>query len=256
MARKDRDFVSQEDVVFVIGAPRSGTTILYKKLKEHFNVYGFDYETEIFSKKRLSNFRRHSEHPNIEEFISIYDNTSSRAEFFVNIHRKTFNTGRLIEKTPQHLFYIDLLAACFQNALFIHIVRDPRDAFISGYENKNIPQAKNARKYIKYWKQCIHKVERFENIEENRVFTLRYEDFVSRTDMCIEEIGFFLNEKRNKNCKPTLDPRGESSKFSKLNKPIDSNSIGRWKSSTLKHELIHASTVIKQELMKFNYETY
>lgn len=255
-SRKDLHFKSEEDIVFVVGAPRSGTTMLYKKLKEQFDVCGFDYETEIFSKKRLSNFKRYQDHPNIREFIATYHESLSRAEFFVQIHRKAFARGRIIEKTPQHLFYIDLLSQIFPKALFIHIVRDPRDAFLSGHENKNIPQAKNVSKYVKYWKACVNKAIEFSELESERIMNLRYEDFVIDVDGNIENIGRFLNEQRSTDIKSVVDPRGKLAKFRKLNQPIDSSSVARWKKSKLKNDLIINSKYIKQELARFNYETY
>lgn len=255
-SRRDPYFRSEEDIVFVVGAPRSGTTMLYKKLREQFNLCGFDYETEIFSKKRLSNFKRYQEHPNIRQFIATYNDSASRAEFFVQIHRKAFASGRIIEKTPQHIFYINLLSQIFPKALFIHIVRDPRDAFLSGHENKNIPQATNVSKYIKYWKTCINKANEFSKFEGTRIINLRYEDFVINVDENIEKIGNFLNEKKSIETKPVVDPRGELVKFSKLNKPIDSSSVARWKSSKLKNDLIINSKYIEQELKRFDYEIY
>lgn len=256
LSRADYSYKSHEKVVFVLGAPRSGTTIVYKTIKDNFIINGFNFETEIFSKKRLSNYQRFKEYISEAKFNSILSNASSRAEFFIELHKDFFQSSPFIEKTPQHVFYLDLLSNCFPNALFVNIIRDPRDAFLSGFENGNIPQANKSSNYFNYWKKCINAAKDYQIKNPDRVCNIFYEQFVNDHQNFLEKIEAFTKIPRNHDGarEQQVDPRGNLKKFEKLNKGIDNSSVFRWKKSELKDELVENSKMILKELESFNYE--
>jgi hypothetical protein len=113
------------DVSFIIGSPRSGTTILGQILDQHPQIaqwyepyFIWDYyignkDTDIRTSKELT--------PKIKHFI--------RHEFEV-YHRKS-KKNVIVDKSPEHSFKIPFIFEIFPDAKWIHILRDGRDATLS-----------------------------------------------------------------------------------------------------------------------------
>ncbi|MGD1804425.1 sulfotransferase [Dapis sp. BLCC M126] len=90
----------------------------------------------------------------------------------------------LLEKTPQHFRYIDVILNQFPEAKSIEIIRDGRDVCVS-YQARS-KTARWARQsttsMIKIWKKAIETVEKVKADPEigDRIYSVRYENL--RTD--------------------------------------------------------------------------
>jgi hypothetical protein len=122
------------DPVFVIGAPRSGTTVLGMALAKHPCFWASDetfFLFDLFGMGRLEKtFERWSGRPS-----SSWLRTQGveRGEFFgflglgVNALFSSRSQGRRwIDHTPHHGLMADALADMFPGAFFLHILRDGR----------------------------------------------------------------------------------------------------------------------------------
>jgi hypothetical protein len=114
-----------EKPIFVIGAPRSGTMLLYTILRTHsmlahwrpseaHEVWEADY------------------HPALRGWESNVLNASDLIPKVAERIRRTFFlvTGprkRLIDKTPRNVLRVPLIDAVFPDACYIHLVRDGRE---------------------------------------------------------------------------------------------------------------------------------
>lgn len=113
------------NIAFIIGSPRSGTTILGDILDRHMNIaqwyesyymwaYFIDskesdvWKKEMLTKKALAGIRRE---------YSIYQRKSGKS--------------CIIDKTPEHAFHIEVILEIFPTAKWIHIIRDGRDVTLS-----------------------------------------------------------------------------------------------------------------------------
>jgi len=108
--------------VFVLGSPRSGTTFLGECLG---SVPSLSYHFEPRLTKAAARY--------------VYDNSwsPSRARrvfrWFYGVLLLANGHGglRFAEKNPENCFLVSFLAHAFPDALFVHIVRDGRDAAVS-----------------------------------------------------------------------------------------------------------------------------
>jgi len=142
--------------VFLVGCPRSGTTLLQSILASHSQVLSFP-ETHFFSTlipykpflrrlgittPRRANRARSSL---VELGCNPYElprglrNVSVRS--FVDILVHHLNTAarrqdksRWLEKTPAHLHYTDIIERYIPDCHFVHLIRDGRDVVASLYE--------------------------------------------------------------------------------------------------------------------------
>jgi len=151
--------------LFVVGCPRSGTTLLQSLLSAHPLIFSFP-ESHFFPKvlskrkvKRVFGIASEEAGKSIVAFLKILERqnlldsipvTASRAksyaDSFVNIlDMVTLENGKKLwlEKTPQHLHYVKPIEKYIRNTKFIHVVRNGEDVVASLYEVTH--------KYPKIW---------------------------------------------------------------------------------------------------------
>ncbi|HHP7244605.1 MAG TPA: sulfotransferase family protein [Elainellaceae cyanobacterium] len=143
--------------VFILGCPRSGTTLLQSLLTAHPSVASFP-ESHFFRAllKRRSVVRQtlglasRSARPRFEEFLHELGHEElngilpDHAAFVWQYSRAFIRLLDLlaaeehkdvwIEKTPGHLHYAEAIASHVPNAQFIHILRNGADVVASLYE--------------------------------------------------------------------------------------------------------------------------
>ncbi|MBZ5595099.1 MAG: sulfotransferase [Acidobacteriia bacterium] len=142
--------------VFIIGSPRSGTTVLRLILNRHPSL-AICGETRFFADiyKRRRVFGSLEDIKNrrrlVEQYLStarirrlgvdlqglkeqlLREATSYPALFtgILRYYAASQGKKRFGEKTPHHAFYADTLCAWYPGAAIIHLVRDPRDVVAS-----------------------------------------------------------------------------------------------------------------------------
>jgi hypothetical protein len=120
--------------VFIVGAPRSGTTWLQRLLLCHPKVCGgneshffksfglvlrnFDHESQSRRGTGLPGYW--SREDLVEEIHSLWCRTMSR------VVATTADAELLLEKSPPHAMFIPEIVSVFPRARFVHLIRDPR----------------------------------------------------------------------------------------------------------------------------------
>jgi hypothetical protein len=121
--------------VFIIGLPRSGTTLIEQVLASHSQVFGAgeqpvgrqDFEMIPGQMNRLG------EHP----FACLADpHAGTTLRPIAQRHEDRLrelggSAARVVDKMPDNYMYLGLLAALFPSATFIHCRRDLRDVAVS-----------------------------------------------------------------------------------------------------------------------------
>lgn len=120
--------------VFIIGCPRSGTTWLQRLLLGHPDICG-GQETHFFSTfgniLRVYNKQKSSQR---RVGLACYWEDASLKATLTDLWHNTVtglvkskpNAKILLEKTPAHARYMDVILELFPDARFIHIIRDSR----------------------------------------------------------------------------------------------------------------------------------
>ncbi|MBE9066257.1 sulfotransferase [Leptolyngbya cf. ectocarpi LEGE 11479] len=143
--------------VFVVGCPRSGTTLLQRILltdsaiisfpESHFFVNLFKRRSKLrkkfnlaspYSRSGFENFMEEAGHPEMgkslpRHMLSLRQHTQVFAQTLDEI-AKQHHKSIWIEKTPDHVKFIDFIETHIGDALFIHIVRNGPDVVASLYD--------------------------------------------------------------------------------------------------------------------------
>lgn len=240
-----------KDPIFICGAPRSGTTLLLSVLDAHPEIFCIPFETMLFCRrppeKRL--FRNERLH------IAF---TKLQLTLYLLAQRIPSGSRRWCEKTPHNVHNIDFILRAFRNRVkVIHIYRDGRDVVTSvhGRVNKTIVTPEG-------WAKCIraglaHK-------DASNVYHLRYESLVEDFENEVKKLLDFLgaafttsvrnfHDVSNINENESLvDSHGYQGSFRP--RPIDRDSVGKWKKNESAHVLeFMANEECVELLRQLNY---
>jgi hypothetical protein len=200
--------------IFLVGAPRSGTTILQSLLAAHPKITSFP-ETKFFHYlwgDRLSHKLRDRMHqwfyeeiyrPELYDESEIYHrhSTSDRIKWFIEIlGQLAIEEGNDIwlEKTPEHIYFIRDIVNYVPEAKFIHIVRNPLDVIASMRKATRTPNSKHLWGgewtldfCIDRWKSSALVNYFFRNASQHLV--IRYEDLVEDKIRILSQCCYFID---------------------------------------------------------------
>ena len=188
--------------VFIIGSPRSGTTILAESLAQHSGFWTSE-ESEIlfdlFGEGKLARaFERAMQRPNPTWLRA---QKIGRGEFMKHLglgvnmlFTKKSQGRRWIEQTPHYALMIEELSQMFPGAFFLHILRDGRRVVHSmvnirrTYSSQGIAEKKKAGRIPRWpedfkaacvsWRQCVETAAEFCRKHPNRGLTITNENLV------------------------------------------------------------------------------
>ncbi len=252
--------------LFVLGAPRSGTTLMVNFLvMNQPKIFGTVWESQFYTRVyrkpfQLSTYLEAKYFTHLlkeEEIKDIFSKSSSHTEFFRNAIKLKLiqnNTEIFVEKSPMHtLFYREILRD-FDNPEFILINRNPFSNIQSIAFTKWIPMpgflparlnsSKTIRYlistylYYKYWKVC-KKV----SVHPKCKLTINYEDIILEKVNVKQELenalGFTLNDLHV--------PRPYSDAVSHKNKVLDKTRVDDYKNVMPRRVQRYIKAIFKPE---------
>jgi len=119
------DLAGNNSFVFIIGSPRSGTTILGDILDKHENISQWHEPYFIWDRY----FRRFPHDERTAEDASLKIRKYIKKEF-LRYKKKTGSTI-IVDKSPRNSLKIPFIRKIFPQARFIHLIRDGRDVTLS-----------------------------------------------------------------------------------------------------------------------------
>jgi len=179
---------SGENLIFIVGMPRSGTTLLESIIASNTKVFSAG---ELTSVPRLLNDSFEQEEftePNIKNFSQAYFDRSN----FLKGSKVYF-----LDKLTINYFYVGIISMAFPKAKFIHIKRDPWDTAVSLFKQTFISNLPFASKFFSIACQ-IANYQYIMNFWNNQacsknILNITYEDLVQNDKDFNDKIFEFLN---------------------------------------------------------------
>lgn len=238
---------------FIIGAPRSGTTMLQLALARHSRV-AIPPETHFFT-LLLRSFRGQQRHwKRIEKYLRIQLDSPTRRirpgvearEHFGRLAKSYLDRMRHLgithfgEKSPEHQLRIPQILETFPQARFVLIYRDGRDVALSLRKVEWMPNDL----YVNFlvWLRYYRIQRRFLQQEPQRVICVRYEDLVQNPKAELRPILEFLGLDYEPQVAEGSGNRAgvrddEMSYKRRALEPISSNRIGTWTRELTRKEI-------------------
>lgn len=261
--------------VFVIGFPRSGTSMTCRLLRRYLKVsFGTESQFIIRYLQRLPQFGNLNDIGNVRRLMYAISTerffARSRANWgFVFDVEKALGAltertyagvlhaifGQLAEhngmarwgdKTPAYNRNLRELDRLFPDAQFIHIVRDGRDVALSAQKEGFGP--KNACQAASHWKRAIGSIRAFSNgIPADRFIEVRYEDLLARPVSVLETLSDFMG----------IDDRSGALRSyirTHVAQEIAADNFNKWRDAFSRRDLERFEGVAGDVLSRFGYE--
>lgn len=178
--------------IFVVGCPRSGTTLLRWILDSH-SAISCGPESRILWGIRVAEERNW---PTLAGFgLSIDEWHAQVRALFESLHLRYAQAQgkpRWADKSPDYALMLDYIERLYPDAVIVHVVRDPRDvidAWRRFYGTTSLVRA--ARAWVSYVR-AVHVFAR--SRPSSRVHELHYEDLVRRPEPTLRALFAWLGE--------------------------------------------------------------
>lgn len=231
---------ASQSPVFVVGFPRSGTTLLEQMLDSHPRLQSMDERPFFNQLSRQLEQSTGIEVPRDLGKLDQRDCDELRKGYLLMACAKVPRRwdARLVDKNPLNMLWLPLIHRMFPNAKFILAVRHPCDVILSCYM-QNFRAAvlavagqsleRLARAYVAAMENWLHHVDVF----EPELFMSRHEDLVADTPAHLRRIATFL-ELDDADVMLNFDARArekgyiKTPSYTQVVEPISAKGIGRW----------------------------
>ncbi|NNM85718.1 MAG: sulfotransferase [Phycisphaerales bacterium] len=201
--------------IFIVGFPRSGTTLLAVLLDRHPDI-AVGPESHFFEVIKQLHLPHTLTPPELDDGLAriLAAPRMRDLELSVDVVRLWLQPGSSVdaasilaailqayrakrgkaiiaEKTPQHLLELDALLRWYPTSKVICMLRDGRDAVASMLQ---VPwrSHSSARLYALQWNRYFKLIESAQKRYPQRVLVVRYEDLASQPEPQLQRIGLFI----------------------------------------------------------------
>lgn len=232
---------SSQSPVFVVGFPRSGTTLLEQMLDAHDNLQSMDEQPFLRQlADRLAGYG--VEEPNDLALLGQRDCDELRKDYLAMVSERVAWPwqGRLVDKNPLNMTRLAFIRRLFPQARIVFAMRDPRDVILSCYMQnfQSSPLAvackslqSIARAYVSAMQDWSHHAALFKHAG---ILTVRYETLVSNTREEVRRIAHFLDlEGFDQMLHFDAHARAKgfisTPSYTRVVQPIDAGRVARWR---------------------------
>jgi tetratricopeptide (TPR) repeat protein len=222
--------------VFIVGMPRSGTTLTEQIIASHKEVFGAGELTFMRRLAKAVGFSSHS----LDEFstgvrsMTPKDVQALANEYLQKAGKSAGKALRIVDKMPHNYELLGFIALLFPNAKIIHCKRDPMDNCVSIFMNKfNDTHGYNANlsKLGGYYHEYARLMEHWRKVLPLQFLELDYERMVANQEAESRRLIEFLELEWDDACLRYHDTERSVRTISRwqVRQPIYKTSVKRWK---------------------------
>lgn len=232
LARLPRSSRSSALPVFIVGMPRSGTTLIEQILASHPNVHGAGERDDIA--RIVQSLGGPAPAPGVLERLTVAQLDSAAQTYVDALNRLAPDAARVTDKMPHNflaLGYIDML---FPDCRIVHCVRDPRDTCLSIWFQRmtaNHPYTSDLAALADYYRQYLTLMEHWKSVIRAPLLELRYEDLVENLEHGARTLVDFCGLEWSERCLQFHENSRVVSTptYADVRRPVHDKSVGRWR---------------------------
>ena len=265
---------------FIVGNPRSGTTLLRTLLCGHSQIFipdetGFlahlgKYHGRDLTKVEIKQLvleigeMNHEWFQLVDDFDSFYEQLPEpRLDHVLDsLYRakiKSEHAKHWGDKGPSYVRVIPEIEKIFPNAVFIHLIRDGRDCVVSALKKWGDRYWYYDSFYLlKTWQRNVRLGQSAgAQLGPDRYLEIRYEQLVGQTELTVQRACEFIDEPFESNMLDHLETGKQISAptgHDEVSRPVNENSIANWKSKMSEFDRKLANYLVGNELRQLGYE--
>lgn len=273
--------MNEKGPIFVCGAERSGTSLLYALLTSHPQIammrrtnYWAYFDGQFGDLSQPDNFERCLKALLQYKRIRVLQPDPERIRREFAQGEKSY--GRLLDLLGQHFAarqgkprwgdkslnterFAPALFATFPHARVIQIIRDPRDRYASALKRWKVIRGE-AGSGAAAWLASVRLARRNEKRFPGRYLVVRYETLAAQPEATLHTICQFLNEPYSPamlamhGAENFRDEGGNSSYGNRQPGQISTSSIGRYRQMLSPQAIAFIQTAARRQMLAFGYE--
>lgn len=243
----DPDGYMSEEPIFVVGMPRSGTTLVERILSSHPEVYSAG-ELENFPSvlnQRVDLPSDTALDANVVRSATEIDPLTLGRDYISSTRPMTSMKPHFVDKRPHNFQYLGFIARALPKAKIICLRRDPMDVCLSNFRETFVPDAATHHYSFdlldtgRYLVQFERIMAHWKRVLPGRILEIEYEAIVSDQETATRELLAYCGLPWNERCLHfELNPAASATASSvQVRSPVYRTAVRRW----LKYEAQTAS---------------
>ncbi|QEG01647.1 lipoprotein NlpI [Stieleria maiorica] len=236
----DHPIGSESDVpIFIVGMPRSGTTLIEQVLASHPCVHGAGELNDIsdLANSLTRKSRTGLPFPYSAKEIDKPLANELASQYLTRLHRVANSAGgnsryrHITDKMPTNFRHLGLIATLFPNARVIHCTRDPRDVCVSCYKQNLAWPFCDLIAVADYFTQYHRMMAHWKKVLPINILDVNYEKFVTDQPSQTKRVLAYCGLPWDRQCLEFTHTKRVVSTPSKLQvrQPLYQSSVGAWK---------------------------
>ena len=222
--------------IFVVGQPRTGTTLVERIITSHSQVYSAG-ELKQFghSVRRLARYREPRRNSaRLATLAAKIDCARLGKAYMATTANMRGTLPRFVDKLPPNYLYVPLILKALPNAKIVHLTRNPMDACFASFKQlfadaylHSYDQAEMARHHARYYRLMAVWRERF----GGRFHDIAYEDTARNLETNARALIDYLELPWEDACLHFHEQKAAVTTASavQVRQPVHTRSIGRWR---------------------------
>ena len=226
----------QRTPIFIVGMPRSGTTLLEQILCSHPSVHGAGELIEL-SQAMTQATGAGSGQPFSAGVAALSQADVKRLgdDYLKQVWKLSPESVFITDKMPANFFYLGLIHLALPHARIIHAMRDPMDSCFSCYSrlfNDTMEFAYDQGTLGRYYARYMTLMRHWHKVlPAGAILDLPYEDMVADTETQARRVLAFAGLPWDANCLRFHENTRlvKTASVAQVRKPIYKSSVARWK---------------------------
>ena len=231
IGRFDGHGATTERPIFIIGMPRSGTSLAEQILASHRDIFGAG-ELPDFQRAALALAK--GRYPDGMSSVAPREINEFAARYLDVLNDRNTSAKRVTDKLPANFLYVGLIFAAFPQARVIHCVRDPLDTCISCYRKffaRSHRFTYDLEELGRYYRAYSRLMEHWQRLFPKRIFELSYEAVIGETESTIRSLVGYCGLDWDEACMHFYETERpvQTASAAQVRRPLFADSIGAWR---------------------------
>jgi len=222
------------DPIFVLGMPRSGSTLVDQIISSHSKVDGTQELPNIIKIAAELNNDKKNSYPEVLKELDDLKISKLGKDYISETTWARDNAPFFIDKMPNNFIHIGLIKTILPNAKIIDTRRDPMDTCFSCFKQffaRGQLFTYSMEDLGNYYTDYIRAMNHWHKVYGKDIFTVHYDDVINKTEETIRELIDYCNLPFEQEClefykssRPVKTPSAEQ-----VRQPIYKSGLNYWK---------------------------
>jgi tetratricopeptide (TPR) repeat protein len=231
-----RSTIDTKRPIFIVGMPRSGTSLVEQILAAHPDVCGggeLSFVTDLRS-IIIQESGADGSWPNCVEKLRSQDLNQLATRYLDQINALSDTAPRITDKMPHNYFELGLIQMLFPNAQIIHCNRNPMDTCLSIYFQNFLDEhdySRNLYNIGSHYHQYLKLMQHWRSHLSIPFLDVQYEELVSDPEHVVKQMLNHCNLEWHADCLKFHKSKRQvhTASFDQVRQPIYTRSVERWK---------------------------